>query len=269
MSNSPENGPLPAAECRGVVKTFYEYQHRTTSARQAFIRLTKLKPIHVRRPIFTLSGLNLVVEPGESVAFIGHNGSGKSTALRLIAGVYRPTEGTVKTRGRVGAVLALGNGFHGDLTGRENVAFTGAVLGLRRSELSERFNQIVEFADIGKFMEMPVKYYSSGMKARLGFAIAVSVSPDLLILDEVLAVGDAEFSNRCLEWIQAFREGGGTILFASHDLGSLVRLCTRTVWLERGRTRMSGPTDEVIAAYTDSVSNVRLRHPSQDTRNEP
>jgi lipopolysaccharide transport system ATP-binding protein len=180
---------------------------------------------------------------------VGANGSGKSTALRLIAGIYTPSEGVIETRGRVTAVIELGIGFHGELTGAENVALYAAVMGLNRRQIAARLPEIVDFAEIGDFLDEPVKYYSSGMQARLAFAVAVAVEPDVLLLDEVLAVGDQSFRRRCLDRLRAFHRQGGTMVVVSHDSDSVRELCSRAVWLEAGRVRADSGIDEVLAAY--------------------
>lgn len=239
----------PAILCRGVVKRFYHYEHRTASIREFFIRAVLGKPIHVRRAEFTLRDLNLRVEKGESLAMVGPNGSGKSTALRLIAGVYTPSEGVVLTRGRVAAVIELGVGFHPELTGAENVSLYASVVGLRPAELAARYAEILEFAGVGSFIDEPIKYYSSGMTARLAFAVVVCLEPDVLLLDEVLVVGDEAFRRRCLDHLHGFKARGGTLIVVSHELDLVRELCPRALWLDRGRTLMDGATDEVLAAY--------------------
>jgi ABC-type polysaccharide/polyol phosphate transport system ATPase subunit len=239
----------PAVLCRGVVKRFYLYEHRTSSLREAFIRKVMRRPLHVRRARFSLTDFNLAVAPGESVALIGSNGSGKSTALRLIAGIYTPTEGIVETRGRVAAVIELGVGFHPELTGAENVGLYAAVLGFSRRELARRYPEIVDFSGLGDFIHEPVKYYSSGMQARLAFAVAACVQPDVLLLDEVLAVGDLSFRSRCLDRLREHQAKGGSMVVVSHDLESVRALCTRALWLDQGRVILEGKVDEVVSAY--------------------
>ncbi len=243
-----------AVLCRNVVKRFYHYEHRTTSLREFFIRSVLGRPIHVRRASFTLQDFDLRVERGGAVALIGDNGSGKSTALRLIAGIYAPTAGVIETHGRLAAVIELGVGLNPELTGTENVALYAAVMGLTRREIAQRSPEIVAFADLGDFIHEPVKYYSSGMQARLAFAVTVCVRPDVLLLDEVLAVGDQGFRARCLERLQDFRRGGGTLIVVSHDLDTVRQLCERAVWLDRGQVRLVGPIDPVVHAYTGAVS---------------
>ena len=246
--------------CDQVTKRFYYYTHRTESLRELFIRGLQRQPAHVRRAEFTLKTFSLSIARGESVALIGPNGSGKSTALRLIAGIYRPTTGTVEASGRVAAVIELGAGFHPDLTGAENVALYGAVMGLTRTEIEARFNDIVSFADIGDFIDVPVKYYSSGMQARLAFAVTVCVEPDILLLDEVLAVGDQAFRQRCLDRLADFHAAGGTLIVVSHDLDTVSRICSRAVWLEHGEVRMDGDVKTVTDAYRASVQEASHGH---------
>lgn len=243
----------PAILCDNVVKHFYFYEHRTTSIREWFIRAVQRKPIHIRRPQFSLQDFNLRVNRGEAVGLVGSNGCGKSTALRLIAGIYSPTSGTVETIGRLAAVIELGAGFHADLTGAENVELYAAVMGMTRSQLAGRRKEIVQFAGIEGFMDMPIKYYSSGMQARLAFAVAVCVAPDILLLDEVLAVGDRTFQDRCLVRLRDFQARGGTMVVVSHDLNMLRTFCSRAVWLERGEIRLEGKIDRVLEAYTKEI----------------
>jgi ABC-type polysaccharide/polyol phosphate transport system ATPase subunit len=246
---SSERDAAPAVTLRGVSKRFYFYAHRTSSLREWFIRRVLRRPLHSRRAEFTLRDLSVTIERGESVALIGSNGSGKSTALRLIAGIYRPSRGIIETTGRITAVIELGAGFHPELTGAENIALYAAVLGLPRRELASRYDEIVEFAGISDVLDTPLKYYSSGMEARLAFSIAVCLRPDILLLDEVLAVGDQAFRDRCLARLATYHAEGGTLILVSHELEQLRGLCTRAVWLERGSLAMDGPIDLVLEAY--------------------
>jgi ABC-type polysaccharide/polyol phosphate transport system ATPase subunit len=241
--------PSPAIELRGVSKRFYFYEHRTSSLREWFIRRILRRPLHVRRAAFSLRDVDLRVERGEAVALLGHNGSGKSTVLRLVAGIYQPSAGTILTRGRITAVIELGAGFHPELTGAENIRLYGAVLGLTRRELAEHYDDIIEFAGMGDSLDTPLKYYSSGMEARLAFSVAVCLQPAILLLDEVLAVGDREFRARCLARLRSFRERGGTLLLVSHELDQVRALCTRGVWLRDGRVMLDADIDTALAAY--------------------
>jgi lipopolysaccharide transport system ATP-binding protein len=192
------------------------------------------------------------------VGIIGPNGSGKSTLLKLITRILEPSSRVVRVRGRISALLELGAGFHPDLTGRENVYLNGSLLGYSSQEMDRQYESIVRFAELERFMDMPVKHYSSGMYMRLGFSIAIHVDPDILLIDEVLAVGDRAFQQKCLERIQSFRRGGKTIVFVSHDLEAVRTLCDRVVWLDDGVIRMEGPTMDVVAAYLDSTWSQEL-----------
>ncbi|MBU2677190.1 MAG: ABC transporter ATP-binding protein [Gammaproteobacteria bacterium] len=248
-SKSPERLDGTAVLCKNVRKEFYLYQHRTTSMREFFIRTIKKKPIHERKAAFMLKDLSLRMAHGEAVGLIGRNGSGKSTALRLIAGVYKPTSGVVETRGRVSAVLELGAGFSQDLTGSENISLKGVIMGLSPDEIEASREAILDFAELGNFIDTPMKFYSSGMKARLAFAIAFCIKPDILLLDEVFAVGDEAFRKKCTQHLQDFCAGGRTIILASHSVPLVRQLCTRAIWLDKGVMQRDGPVDQVLDAY--------------------
>jgi len=196
-----------------------------------------------------LKGITFDVLPGECVAVVGRNGAGKSTLLSLLARVYKPTSGTVKMNGRVAPLLELGAGFHPDLSGYENIYFNAIILGLTRKQVRERIDKIIEFSEISTHIHAPTRTYSSGMLARLGFAVAVHVDAEILIVDEVLAVGDYEFERKCYAKIDEFRAGGGTILVVSHDMDSVRRVADRCVWLHQGHIKMVGLPDEVIPEY--------------------
>jgi len=251
---SPDPKSQPAVLCRGVAKQFYLYAHRTTSLREWFIRSALGRPIHIRHAEFLLRDFNLRVDRGESVALIGPNGGGKSTVLRLIAGIYTPTAGTVETFGRIAAVIELGAGFNMELTGAENVELYGSIMNLGRDRLARHYEEIVSFAGIGKFIDTPVKYYSSGMMARLAFSVAVNVRPDILLMDEVLAVGDQSFQEKCLDRLRAYRANGCTMVVVSHNADIVREFCSRAVWLDGGATRMEGEVDRVLDAYLAGTS---------------
>ena len=204
--------------------------------------------------VWALRDVTLGVAPGEAVGLVGRNGSGKSTLLRLIAGIIKPTSGSVATAGRVGSLLELGAGFHPDFTGRENVELNGALQGLSRVRIRERFDEIVAFAELEHAIDRPVKTYSSGMTMRLGFAIAAFLEADLLLLDEVFAVGDESFQRKCFGVIASFKERGGTILFVSHDASAVERLCDRAVLLQRGALAFDGPVHEAITRYRRALA---------------
>ena len=248
-SDRAAEGQPPAVECRGVVKRFFHYEHRTTTLQEFFVRSVLRKPIHVRHAYFQLRDFTLRVERGESVALVGPNGSGKSTALRLIAGIYPVTEGAIVRNGRVVAVIELGGTFHNDLTGAENLELYAAALGLTGRQIAERTPEILRFADLAEFIDVPVKYYSSGMRTRLAFAVAVCSDPDTLLLDEVLAVGDETFRQRCLNRLRELHAERRTLIIVSHDIPTLREFCTRAVWLDHGAVRMSGDIDRVLDAY--------------------
>jgi ABC-type polysaccharide/polyol phosphate transport system ATPase subunit len=199
--------------------------------------------------VWALRDVSAEIEPGEAVGLIGRNGSGKSTLLRVLAGIIRPTAGAVRVEGRVGSLLELGAGFHPDFSGRENVFLNGSIQGLRRAEIRQRFDEIVAFAEIEDAIDRPVRTYSSGMAMRLGFAIAAFLRADVLLLDEVFAVGDENFQRKCFGVIAAFKNEGGTILFVSHDAQAVERLCERSILLTAGEKAYDGPTHEAIARY--------------------
>jgi ABC-type polysaccharide/polyol phosphate transport system ATPase subunit len=206
-----------------------------------------------KRELWALRDVSLRLEPGESVGLIGHNGAGKTTVLRLLAGITRATLGRIRSNGRVASLINLGAGFHPELTGRENIFLNGVILGLSRREVAERFDAIVEFADLGSYIDTPLKRYSSGMYARLGFAVAAHVDPDVLLVDEVLSVGDVAFQDRSIRKMLSFRDSGQAILFVSHNLSAVEMMCQRTIWLDHGCVRLAGSTGEVVRAYLDSV----------------
>jgi ABC-type polysaccharide/polyol phosphate transport system ATPase subunit len=212
------------------------------------LRLGRAAPERARE-VWALRDVDLAVDEGDVVGIVGRNGAGKTTLLKCIARIVRPTTGVVRVRGRVGALLEVGTGFHPELTGRENVFLNGVVLGMSRREVRRRFENIVEFAGVERFLDTPLKRYSSGMYLRLAFAVAAHVDPDVLIVDEVLAVGDAEFQRRCLGRMSELGREGRTVLLVSHDAGTVGQLCTRAVWLDTGRVRLAGAAHDVLDRY--------------------
>lgn len=238
-------------EARGLYKEFLLSHSGAGSLKTALLwwRRRKLERLEV------LKGIDLAIGWGECVAMVGRNGAGKSTLLSLISRIYKPTAGTIEVRGRLAPLLELGAGFHPDLTGLENILFNGMILGLTRKEINERTWDIVRFAELEKQIDAPVRTYSSGMLARLGFSVAIHVDAEVLIVDEVLAVGDFAFEQKCYEFIDDFRASGGTILFVSHNAEAVRRVADRCVWLEGGLVRMDGAPEDVLAAYSEgSVS---------------
>ena len=205
--------------------------------------------------LWVLRGINFEVARGEVVGIIGRNGAGKSTLLKILARIIKPTEGEVDIYGRVGSLLEVGTGFHPDLTGRENIYLNGALLGMKREEITRKFDQIVAFAEVERFLQTPVKHYSSGMYLRLAFAIAVHFEPEILLLDEVLAVGDAAFQPKCIEKMKEISREGRTVLLVSHDLLSIRQLCSRVFLLETGRLLATGAAETISANYLSMVAS--------------
>jgi len=204
------------------------------------------------REFWALRGINLSIKRGEIFGIIGRNGAGKSTMLKVVSRVLRPTEGRVWVRGRVSPLLEIGAAFHPELTGRENVFLNAALIGHSQHEIEERFEQIVAFADIGNFIHAPLRTYSTGMRARLGFAVATAWEPEVLILDEVLAVGDEAFRRKCNERIQSFRLQGATVLMVSHSASTILENCQRAVWIDQGEVQAIGEPEEVVRLYQAS-----------------
>lgn len=202
--------------------------------------------------LWAVKDLNFTVMPGQCVGIVGRNGGGKSTALKLTTRILTPTSGRILTRGRVSALLELGAGFHPDLTGRENIFLNGSLLGLSKTYLESKFDEIVAFSELGDFIDMPVKHYSSGMYMRLGFSVAIYVDPEILIIDEILAVGDRPFQAKCIDRIYELKDRGVTILLVSHNLEIMRRLCTNLIWLESGQLQAMGETEEIAELYAAS-----------------
>jgi ABC-type polysaccharide/polyol phosphate transport system ATPase subunit len=232
-----------------VTKRFQGYDFQELSFRDLFIKSIGQAAIQARPEVFALRDISFSISAGETWSLIGPNGAGKSTLLRLLAGIYRPSTGRIKTRGRLAALIELGVGFHPDLTGRENIFLYGNMLGMKNAELHRLFPDMVEFSGVRDFINTPVKYYSSGMRMRLGFSVATAVKPEILLLDEVFAVGDAEFYARCLERIKAFQNHGCTLVIATHDLTMAHTLASKCIWIDSGCIRLQGPAKTVIEAY--------------------
>ncbi|HEY8741089.1 MAG TPA: ABC transporter ATP-binding protein [Candidatus Dormibacteraeota bacterium] len=249
MSEAPSPAGEAAIELAGVSKAYKIFHKKHTTLKEAILRRGRAE--FELRPV--LDGVDLVVPHGQSLGIIGRNGVGKSTTLKLIAGLITPDAGTVTVRGRVSTLLELGAGFQGDYTGEENIYLYAALMGLSRSYVKERFDEIVEFSGIGPYIDNMVKTYSSGMYMRLAFAVAVNVDPDLLIVDEVIAVGDQAFQEKCFERTADLRRRGKTIIVVSHDLSSLQRFCDRAIWIEGGKIVADGNPSEVGAQYREAM----------------
>jgi len=219
-------------------------------------------------PFWALRGVSFNAGPGESIGIIGANGAGKSTLLRLMCGLGRPTTGHVEVRGRVAALLELGAGFHPQLTGRENLYVSAIVGGLRRREVDDLYDSIVDFAELGDFIDQPLRTYSSGMQMRLGFSVAIHVDPAVMIVDEGLSVGDAHFQQKCHDRIERFRGAGRTLVMVSHDLGIVRSFCTRAIWLRRGRLIADGPIETIVREYEAVMEREVLSRARGDAADE-
>jgi ABC-type polysaccharide/polyol phosphate transport system ATPase subunit len=236
-----------------------EKRYRLRTGRAPTLKEFLLRQIPPAEVIHALKDVSFTVERGQVFGVVGANGSGKSTLLKLIAGTAKPTSGSIEVDGRISALLELGAGFHPDFTGRENAYLNGSLLGLTRRETEAAMPKIEAFAQLGRFFDAPIKTYSSGMAARLGFAVAVHVDPDVLLVDEVLAVGDEYFQHKCYAKIAEFRGAGKTIVLVSHDIGLIQRLCDRAIWLDQGRVAASGTVRDVATAYHLEVGERELR----------
>ena len=236
-----------AVEVNNVTVRFNLSSEKIDNLKEYFIKLMKGELMF--QEFLALQEVSLRVRKGEAWGIIGRNGSGKSTLLKLICGIFKPYRGSISANGRIAPLIELGAGFDPDLTGRENIFMNGAVLGYSAAFMKELFEEIVSYAEIDSFLDTPVKNYSSGMRARLGFSIATAVKPDILIVDEVLSVGDAAFQKKCEARMQEMLNSGVTLLYVSHSINSVRQLCTKALWLEKGRVRMSGDVNEVCDAY--------------------
>jgi ABC-type polysaccharide/polyol phosphate transport system ATPase subunit len=244
---------VPSIVVEGVGKRFELHQARSGSFKELLAR-KKRGAIQPEKDFWALEDISFTVEPGHPLAIIGHNGSGKSTLLKILTGILKPTRGKVDIRGRIGALIEVGAGFHPDLTGRENVYLNGSILGATRKEIDRHFDHIVAFAGLERFIDTPVKRYSSGMHMRLGFSIAAHLEPEILLIDEVLAVGDAQFQSRCIGHLKRFVAQGGSVVFVSHAMGHVEALCDRVLWLDHGRALGFGEAAPLIAQYDALVA---------------
>ena len=235
----------------GISKIYKLYGKSIDKVKEAF-SLTRKKRYE---EFYALNQISFEVYKGETFGIVGKNGSGKSTLLKIITGVVKPNSGTIHIDGKVSALLELGAGFNPEYTGMENIYLNGTTMGYSREEMKRKVPTILDFADIGDFISQPVKNYSSGMFARLAFAVAINVEPDILIVDEALSVGDVFFQNKCFKKFEELRSQGITILFVSHDIGSVKQMCSRVLWIERGIQQMCGDSVEVCNAYSNSIKN--------------
>jgi lipopolysaccharide transport system ATP-binding protein len=231
---------------QNVSKEYRFSKLRVRSLQEIFVNLFN-KETRGRYHFWALKDVSFSIKAGETVGILGPNGSGKSTILKLISRIIDPTKGMIRVSGRLSALLELGAGFHPDLTGRENIYLNGSILGLDRKVMRQKLDSIIDFADIGEFIDVPIHNYSSGMQMRLGFSVAVHVEPEIILVDEVLAVGDYSFQLKCLERIRQMQQEGVTIIFVSHDFETIERLCTRAMWLENGMLQAHGNVSEILS----------------------
>jgi len=243
-----------AIEVRSVSKEFKLYHEHYTSLKEKVIHFGRIQS----EPFAALSDVDFDVEPGSTVGILGHNGCGKSTLLKCVAGILQPTRGEIFTRGRVAALLELGAGFNAELTGRENVFMNASILGLSKKDTTAIFDEIVAFAEMEKFIDIPVRHYSSGMYVRLGFAVAVNVEPDILLVDEVLSVGDEAFQRKCIERLKKFQDEGRTILFVTHSADLVRRICSRGIVLDHGRMVIDAAPGEAVRVFRESLHGGEL-----------
>jgi ABC-type polysaccharide/polyol phosphate transport system ATPase subunit len=245
-----------AVVARDVTKVYRRFLHRNQfkTLKSALLRGSLLSDLRPDQTFTALGGVSFEVPTGATFGVIGENGSGKSTLLKLMAGITKPTSGELRVRGRISALIELGAGFHPEISGRENVAINGIMLGLTRREVEERFDEIVAFAELERFIDAPVKTYSSGMYMRLGFAVAIHVDPDVLLIDEVLAVGDEAFTRKCLDKVGEFRRRGRTIVLVTHSLGLVEKMCDEVLWLRQGQVADRGDPRRVVDAYLTYVA---------------
>ena len=244
-----------AIQLEGVGKRFMRHADRRNTLKERLVRGRARNT----QDFWAVRDVNVQIPTGSVYGLIGHNGSGKSTLLKLITGIYRPTEGRITTQGRVAALIELGAGFHPDMTGRENIRLNGSILGLSKSEIDGAMETIIDFSGLREFIDDPVKHYSSGMYVRLGFSVAVHMKPDVLLVDEVLAVGDEEFQRKCFDHLYTLRREGRTIVVVSHGLGQLEGLCDEVAWLDHGTVQEIGPATEVIGSYLHRVNAEEAR----------
>jgi ABC-type polysaccharide/polyol phosphate transport system ATPase subunit len=238
-----------AVSVENVSKRFRLYHERNNSLKTAVMRGRK----SVHEDFWALKDVSFEVARGQTFGLIGQNGSGKSTLLKCLAKILYPEQGSIVANGKQASLLEVGSGFHPELSGRENIFLNGSILGMSRKEINRKFDEIVSFSGVGDFIDQPVKNYSSGMYVRLGFSVAVSVTPDILVVDEVLSVGDATFRKRCQRKFNEMKQEGRTIILVSHSMGQVESMCDQVAWLDKGALRQIGDAETVIAAYNETV----------------
>ncbi|CAN5440019.1 ABC transporter ATP-binding protein [soil metagenome] len=252
---------MSAIKVEGVSKKFRLQTDKAHSVKELVTRRDRSAGVD---EFWALRDVSLEIEQGSMYALVGHNGCGKSTLLRCMAGIYRPTEGNVQVKGRISTLLELGAGFHPDLTGRENVYMNATILGMSKKQIDASFDDIVDFAGVGEFIDSPVKIYSTGMFVRLGFSVAVHVPPEILIIDEVIAVGDEEFQRKCFDHLYTLRKQGVTVVVVTHGMNTVQTMCDRAIWLDHGVVQLEGEAPKVAQAYLRSVNQAEADHPTQN-----
>ncbi|MEQ6121923.1 ABC transporter ATP-binding protein [Reichenbachiella sp. MALMAid0571] len=252
-----------AIKISDLSKKYQIGQLKSTSLRESLFNFSKTKEENY---FWALKDINLTIQPGEAVGIIGKNGAGKSTLLKILSKITYPTSGKVEINGRVSSLLEVGTGFHPELSGRENVFLNGTILGMRRNEIKSKFDEIVDFSGVGNFIDTPIKHYSSGMKVRLAFAVAAFLEPEILIIDEVLAVGDADFQKKCLGKMEEVTGEGRTVLFVSHNMGAIEKLCTSGIQLNNGMIQTIGNIQEIITSYMQFNTSSVQRHSIKERR---
>ena len=252
---TPQNINEYSIEVKNLTKCF-RVVHREGSIKSAMLQRLRLRRSRVSEFV-ALDDISFQIPRGQTVGVVGRNGSGKSTLLALLSRIYRPTSGTIRVQGRVATLLELGAGFHPEFTGLENIFLNGVILGIPRAEIEARLPQIIEFADIGDFIDTKVKFYSSGMTTRLGFSVAVHSSPDVLLVDEVLAVGDSDFQEKCFQKIEEFKNQGVTIFFVSHDMHAMRRVADRILWIDNHVLREDDIAERVLRLHNESAAVVQ------------
>lgn len=238
-----------AVHVNDVSKKFRLYKERNQTLKSAIMR----GRTSVHDDFWALNDVGFEVPQGSTFGLIGSNGSGKSTLLKCLAKIYWPDKGSITYNGKMAALLEVGSGFHHELSGRENIYLNGSILGMSKKEIDRKYEQIVDFSGVERFIDQPVKNYSSGMYVRLGFSIAIHVEPDILVVDEVLAVGDAEFQEKCFQKFRDFKQDGRTVILVSHSMGTVSDMCDQAAWLNQGTLMATGPVEETVKAYTDSL----------------
>lgn len=260
---------MKTIETENLSKLYQLGRRRADSLRDAVANAFGRRGINDRDELWALRDVTFAAEDGETLGIIGHNGAGKSTLLKILSRITKPTSGAARIRGRVGSLLEVGTGFHNELSGRENIYLNGAILGMKRTEIESKFDEIVAFSEIEKFLDTPVKHYSSGMYMRLAFAVAAHLEPEVLIVDEVLAVGDVGFQRKCLAKMRDVGQSGRTVLFVSHDMNAITRLCSRVIWMKEGRIHRDGEARQIVGEYLHEQSRTGAERRWDDAASAP